>query len=41
MLMWYIILLVVIAATAAGLIYLSLRLSRFAFLEKFGRNRPK
>lgn len=41
MLMWYIILLVVIAATAAGLIYLSLRLSRFGFMEKFGRNRPK
>ena len=39
--MWYIILLVVIAATAAGLIYLSLRLSRFGFMEKFGRNRPK
>lgn len=41
MLMWYIILLVVISATAAGIIYLSLRLSQFGFMEKFSRNRPK
>lgn len=41
MLMWYIILLITIAATAMGLIYLGRRLSRFALVGKLSRNRPK
>ena len=39
--MWYIILMIVIITTVSGLIYLSWRLSRFAFIEKLNRGRPK
>lgn len=37
--MWYVIIVSVIAAYAAGLIYISFRCARFAFLRKFTRNR--